>query len=262
MPGQVAPAGGHGHVGGPEAESRRRRGRGSRRTRSASRSAAGTSTRRCRSARRAPSSRSRTGTRSPRSAGTGSPSADPSPRISLHGSHGPPGRLERRRVGRVAQQRLADALAEDAALAARGAEHGPARAPCRRACGAARARPPGARSSDTARARGRLDRDPGQARARSVVDRAPARSRHVLAPRVRWPHERVAPRRDQRPRPASPAARPASRQNSSPAAAESGRWRTVTRLICRSVRRADGGSNAAATRSRHGVERSQARSTT
>ena len=41
-------------------------------------------------------------------------------------------RPQRRPVGRVAQQRLADALAEDPGLAARGAEDGPL-ARCRRA---------------------------------------------------------------------------------------------------------------------------------
>ena len=51
-------------------------------------------------------------------------------------------------------------------------------------------------------------------------------------------------------------------QNSSADASESSRWRTVTPEIARSSGRRRGESNAAATRSRHGVERSQARSTT
>ena len=51
-------------------------------------------------------------------------------------------------------------------------------------------------------------------------------------------------------------------QNSSPEASESSRWRTVTLEILASSGRRRGESNAAATRSRHGVERSQARSTT
>ena len=51
-------------------------------------------------------------------------------------------------------------------------------------------------------------------------------------------------------------------QNSTPAAVESRRWRTVTFSIASRQPRIGGGSNVAATRSRHGVERSQARSTT
>ena len=65
----VAPGRGNAHVGRTRRGSSRRRDRGSRRTRSASPSAAGTTTRRCRSARPARSSGSRTGTRSQRSAG-------------------------------------------------------------------------------------------------------------------------------------------------------------------------------------------------
>ena len=51
-------------------------------------------------------------------------------------------------------------------------------------------------------------------------------------------------------------------KNSTAAVPESGRWRTVTELMRRSSSRQIGGSKLAATRSRHGVERSQARSTT
>ena len=51
-------------------------------------------------------------------------------------------------------------------------------------------------------------------------------------------------------------------QNKSPATVDSGWWRTVTALIRPSSSRHCGGSNVDATRSRHGVERSQARSTT
>ena len=50
-------------------------------------------------------------------------------------------------------------------------------------------------------------------------------------------------------------------KNSSPAMAESGRWRTVTSLMRARSSRHSGGSNVDATRSRHGVERSHARST-
>ena len=50
--------------------------------------------------------------------------------------------------------------------------------------------------------------------------------------------------------------------SSTPATADSGWWRTVTALIVRRSGRRWGGSNVAATRSRHGVERSHARSTT
>ena len=46
------------------------------------------------------------------------------------------------------------------------------------------------------------------------------------------------------------------------AAVESARWRTTTRSIAPSARRIGGGSNVAAIRSRHGVVRSHARSTT
>jgi hypothetical protein len=51
-------------------------------------------------------------------------------------------------------------------------------------------------------------------------------------------------------------------QNSNAAASESWRWRTVTDETLPSAARSCGGSNDAATRSRHGVERSHARSTT
>src|SRR5918998_1085848 len=51
-------------------------------------------------------------------------------------------------------------------------------------------------------------------------------------------------------------------QNRTAAASESSRWRTVTEAIEPSRERSAGGSKAAAMRSRHGVERSQARSTT
>jgi hypothetical protein len=51
-------------------------------------------------------------------------------------------------------------------------------------------------------------------------------------------------------------------QNSTPATADSGAWCTVTPVIRPSSSRHCGGSNVAATRSRQGVERSQARSTT
>ena len=51
-------------------------------------------------------------------------------------------------------------------------------------------------------------------------------------------------------------------QNNRPATAESGWWRTLTELIPDSSGSHCGGSKLAATRSRHGVERSQARSTT
>ena len=51
-------------------------------------------------------------------------------------------------------------------------------------------------------------------------------------------------------------------QNSTAEATESARWRTVTAEMAPSARRSAGGSKAAATRSRHGVERSHARSTT
>jgi hypothetical protein len=47
-----------------------------------------------------------------------------------------------------------------------------------------------------------------------------------------------------------------------PAAPESRRWRTLTESMCQSSSRQRGGSNVDATRSRHGVVRSQARSTT
>ena len=45
-------------------------------------------------------------------------------------------------------------------------------------------------------------------------------------------------------------------------AVESGRKRTVMALMAESAARISSGSKVAATRSRHGVERSQARSTT
>ena len=51
-------------------------------------------------------------------------------------------------------------------------------------------------------------------------------------------------------------------QKSTAAASESSRWRTVTEAIEPSRERSTGGSKAAAIRSRHGVERSHARSTT
>ncbi len=50
--------------------------------------------------------------------------------------------------------------------------------------------------------------------------------------------------------------------SSSAAAADSGLWRTVTELMWRRSGRRCAGSKVAATRSRQGVERSQARSTT
>ncbi len=105
--------------------SRRRRGRASRRRPMARPCAAGTSTRRCRSARRARCTRSPTGRRTRRSAGTGCRPAGRRRRAGARSCDQLPRALERRQVGGVAQQRLADALAEDAGLAARGAEDRP-----------------------------------------------------------------------------------------------------------------------------------------
>ena len=83
--GSAAPAGTV-HVAGAEPEQPRRRGRGSRRRRSASPTAAGTSTRPTRSAPPARTTRSRTGTRTPRSAGTGS-ARNPGPVGGLEARH-------------------------------------------------------------------------------------------------------------------------------------------------------------------------------
>ena len=171
-----------------------------------------------------------------------------------------PAGLERGPVGRVAQQRLAHALAEDAALAARGAQHvqacslAVARAahraqPARRAV-ERRRRSPEAVSIVTPPSPGAPMLDGLERRAR------PRRAARARGRRARRRGARAAPA-------ASPAARPASRRTAPPAATEScavahGRPLEIAAERARSA----GGSNAAATRSRHGVERSQARSTT
>src|ERR1700756_5131438 len=78
-------------------------------------------------------------------------------------------RFERGTIGRIAQQRLPDALAEDAGLAARGAHHGPRALPAV-ALAAQRAQAAG-RAVERHRLAGRqLERHAGEAR-RVVLDR-------------------------------------------------------------------------------------------
>ena len=78
---------------------------------------------------------------------------------------------------------------------------------------------------------------------------------------VAWPRTEplVAAVSEPVPQPSREASQP---KKSTPAAPESGRWRTLTESMCQSSSRQRGGSNVEATRSRHGVVRSQARSTT
>ena len=130
-------------------------------------------------------------------------------------------------VGGVAQQRLADALAEDAALAARGAEHvqvdsRPLRS---RAC---------ARSARRARGRATIDmpdaaRSSTPARPGTLWSRSGSSAQlHVLAAGRARARERAPSAGIERAGlPAEPRAR-ASRRSSTPATPESGWWRTVT----------------------------------
>ncbi len=125
---------------------------------------------------------------------------------------------------------------EDARLAARGAHHRPLRLAAL-AVRAARREPAGAAVQRDASARRRLDRDARQARARSSSGRAPAAASPPGGATARVPCiepfwasiAAAAP---------SPGAWHSQPKNSSPAMAESGRWRTVTALILRQLRRA------------------------
>ena len=134
--------------------------------------------------------------------------------------------------------------------------------PCPCGRGAWRVSPPGRGSSEMLMPLGRLDLDAGQARAPTSSGRL-ERSFTCDVAGAPWALPCSAPSsRDQR-RPApSRAATPASRRTARRATAESGWWRTVTGDLPQRGAPLAAGRTSAATRSRHGVLRSQARSTT
>ena len=149
-------------------------------------------------------------------------------------------------VGGVAQQRLTDALAEDAGLAARGAEDRPfALVPLRVAVVSAQAARPAVQAQLQARTRCSAARPPGPAPAARAPPPGAAR---CLCPgpslcrsgRRRRPSARRSPSG----RAPSPGARPASRRSSIAATVESGWWRTVTASSAPSSARSRRGSNA------------------
>ena len=154
-------------------------------------------------------------------------------------------------VGRVAQERLADPLAEDAALAARGAEDRPALllALLVRA-GAPRGRPARGRARSTCRTPCRSPRRPGRARPGRGRARAPAPRRRGVRGRV--PRDAPFASISVPGLPAEPRRQPAEEQHARPRATSGGGGSSPSRS-CPARRASCGGSNVAATRSRHGV---------
>ena len=171
-----------------------------------------------------------------------------------------PCRGQRRLVGAVAQQRLAHALAEDAALAARRA-HDRELAALAVAGAAHLAQPARARSSETDAPDALSIVTPDSPGALDLLDRLQRDLARRRACRSRR-HTRSSPRR------ISVAGVQFSRDASQPANSAGGRDGVLAvadrdgadRGAARARNAA--GSKAAATRSRHGVERSHARSTT
>ncbi len=152
---------------------------------------------------------------------------------------------QRRRVGRVAQQRLADALAEDPGLAARRAEDRPLALVAVACRGARRAGRRSPRSSASSRPVAVSSVEAGEAAAPCSRAVGLERDLDVLAARPRAAVQRAAAAASARSA-SSRAARPASRASSSAASAESGWWRTRhRRRSCRSSGAARGGSNVA-----------------
>ena len=169
-------------------------------------------------------------------------------------------RPQRRRVRGVAQQRLADALAEDAGLAARGAEDRPL-VLAAAALGAPRAQ--SARRAVEAQAAG----PEAVSQRRGPAGPAPAaRGRAPSAPRRpgggRWPCPQAPRRARSDGSAASPGARPASPPAAPPPPCSRGGGAPSAARASAARRRISGGSKAPAMRSRHGIERSHARSTT
>ena len=162
-------------------------------------------------------------------------------------------RCQRRAVGGVPQQRLSNALAEDPALAARGAEHLPARSVPSIGALAARADRRRARSSETAigcSPSHAIDDAPGQAR----------RSCSIGAMRISTSPAIRCARRSEPALALATAARPPAEPRRQPAGQQRARsrvdvawWRTVTARIAHSAgaaRRVEGRRQALAPRRR------------
>ena len=164
---------------------------------------------------------------------------------------------ERGRVRRIAQQRLADALAEDAGLAARGSQDGPG------ALGAVRAAHPG---REAARPAVQRQAPPGRRLERHARQAAHALARRRARATMLTPSDgagQLLAAGRQRLRRASPAASPASRRAAGATARDEVSWRTVERRDRRELGPAGRAGRTPRRRVRAtACERSHARSTT
>ena len=171
--------------------------------------------------------------------------------------HGPrsvqhrPGGVERRAVGRVAQERLADSLAEDARPRPARRRARSSSTPCRRARGGGRVSPPWPRSSEIDMPDAVstvIPARPGELMVGSASSRSSTSWRRPRAWPLRVPFVATSGPGSQPRRVASQA------KNSTPAIAESGRWRIVTALMRAELgaplRRVEGGGHPLAPRRR------------